>query len=58
MSEIRFCPICGDIMQLVKRTIGGVVYWHIESPECGYSEVTDPPAEGVQADKVVNEEVE
>ncbi|BCD89689.1 hypothetical protein PSm6_60960 [Pseudomonas solani] len=53
---IRFCPICGDVLQLVQHTPAVLpVYWQWECPEGDWFEAANPPAEGQQAEKVVDE---
>lgn len=34
MAISKFCPICGDILQLIQHTTStGLVYWQWECPE-------------------------
>lgn len=50
----RFCPACGDILQLVQHTTpSNEVYYQWECPEQDWFESADPPAEGQQADRRV-----
>lgn len=56
MGIPRFC-VCGSILELVKHTaVNGDVYWRLECPEGDFIEVVDPPAEGTQAAREVQDE--
>lgn len=44
MAISKFCPICGDILQLVEHTANDeTVYWQWECPEGDWYEPADPP---------------
>lgn len=52
---MKFCPICGDILYLVRHespTIG--VYWMWECPAQDWFEPTDPPEDGESYQTVVD----
>lgn len=51
-----YCPACANILELVKHTTPqGKVYWQKECPEGDWFEPADPPAEGVQAVRTVED---
>lgn len=55
MSIPNYCP-CGAELQLVKHTSQkGEVYWQEECPEGDYFNPVDPPAEGTQAAREVQD---
>lgn len=52
---MKFCPICGDVLYLVKHTSkAGVVYWLLECPEQDWFEPADPPGAGQEFTEAVD----
>lgn len=57
MNIPDYCPACGAELELVRHTSQkGEVYWMKECPEGDWFDPTDPPAEGIQAAREVQDE--